>query len=197
MAQEIIVQPEDVWRIFESEEWYLRDHMKAIGLNRQFGAAVYLSSEGGAPVITAYLDDDEVESEYCTDQADCRLTAKRFFDDYLTEKVIDKAVNTEIDSIQSHFEQQCEIDDRESELDMAVEDFLSVALDSTTIADYFDDAEEVFEDIKDHFIEYLARKFGLPIRRPMFLEDEDGKEFYEDYPYDCMVFDDEDNPIYK
>ena len=25
----------------------------------------------------------------------------------------------------------------------------------------------------------------------------DGEEFFTEYPYECMIFDDEDNPIYK
>ena len=56
---------------------------------------------------------------------------------------------------------------------------------------------EVYDDLKEHFLEYMARKWGLVIHRPMFLEDENGEEFYEDYPYDCIEFEDEDNPIYK
>jgi hypothetical protein len=43
----------------------------------------------------------------------------------------------------------------------------------------------------------MARKWGLMIRRPMFLEDEAGEEFFEEFPYDCIEFEDEDNPIYK
>ena len=31
----------------------------------------------------------------------------------------------------------------------------------------------------------------------MILEDENGEEFFEEYPYDCMEFDDPDNPVYE
>ena len=51
------------------------------------------------------------------------------------------------------------------------------------------------DDIKEHVLEYIARKHRLPIYRPMYLEGEDGKDFYSEYPYEEMIFD--YNPIYE
>ena len=31
---------------------------------------------------------------------------------------------------------------------------------------------------------------GISVFRPMMLEDEDGEEFYDEYPYDLLTFED-------
>lgn len=86
-------------------------------------------------------------------------------------------------------EQQWEIERSEEIFDEAVEYFISSIVEDEVIN------PEVIQDCKDHFLEYMYRKFGLTIRRPMILEDEDGEDFFEEYPYECMVF--EDAPLYS
>ena len=100
------------------------------------------------------------------------------------------------DEEESLLEQQDAIEEREMELDIAVSEFISAVLGGDAYLDS-EDYDDIIEDCKDHFLEYLARKHGLDIFRPMVLEDEDGEDFYEEYPYECMEFDDEDNPIYQ
>ena len=89
------------------------------------------------------------------------------------------------------------ITEREDELDQAVMDFLATVLGEGFYDLDSDSNGEIVEDCKEHFLEYIARKFSISIYRPMYLEDEDGTDFYTDTPYENMVFDDEDNPIYK
>lgn len=87
--------------------------------------------------------------------------------------------------------------EREEELDQAVMDFLATVLGEAFYDLDADSSGELIEDCKDHFIEYIARKYSFTeIFRPMYLEEEDGTEFYTDTPYDEMEYDDEDNPIY-
>lgn len=197
MAQHIIVQSSEVWGLFQREREVLATHQRKIGENPEFGAEVFLEESDGKPNIVAYLDDEEVYSELCVSESDCKTTVQKFYDEYLTEKVLNRYFGEEDEDDYTHFEEQSEIDDREAELDMAVEDFLGVVLDGFSLDDVVDVSDEICEDIKEHFLEYLARKWCLPIRRPMYLEDEDGEEFFEEYPYECMEFEDEDNPIYK
>lgn len=197
MAQHIIVQSSEVWGLFQREREVLATHQMKIGENPEFGAEVFLEESGGKPNIVAYLDDEEVYSELCVSESDCKTTVQKFYDEYLTEKVLNRYFGEEEEYDYTHFEEQSEIDDREAELDMAVEDFLGVVLEDFSLDDVVDVSDEICEDIKEHFLEYLARKWCLHIRRPMYLEDEDGEEFFEEYPYECMEFDDEDNPIYK
>lgn len=199
MAQHILVEASDVWGLFQKEKEELSGHERKIADNPEFGAVVCLSEEQGKPNIIAYLDDEEVYEELCVSESDCKMTVQKFYDEYLTEKVLNRYFGEEEEEDYTHLEEQTEIDERESELDDAVLYFLEIAMDMSgyTLDDFTDEADEIYEDVKDHFLEYLARKWGLPIRRPMYLEDEDGEEFFEEYPYDCMEFDDEDNPIYN
>lgn len=197
MAQHIIVQSSEVWGLFQREREALATHQMKIGENPEFGAEVFLEESGGKPNIVAYLDDEEVYSELCVSESDCKTTVQKFYDEYLTEKVLNRYFGEDEEDDYTHFEEQSEIDDREAELDMAVEDFLGVVLEGFSLDDVVDVSDEICEDIKEHFLEYLARKWCLHIRRPMYLEDEYGEEFFEEYPYECMEFDDEDNPIYK
>ena len=90
------------------------------------------------------------------------------------------------------------IAERELELDDAFTMLLDTLIEEDLGLFFGAEADEILEDIKDHTLEYLYRKHGISVRRPMVLEDEETNEdFFEEYPYDSMVFEDEDNPLYK
>lgn len=87
--------------------------------------------------------------------------------------------------------------ERERELNDSLEDFLRVVSpnDATKIMTS-PEGKKVFENIKEHFLEYLYRKHKINIYRPMLMDYGDGCPEYEEYPYDNMEFADETNPIY-
>ena len=90
------------------------------------------------------------------------------------------------------------IAERELELDDAVSMLLDTVIEEDVAMFLGPEADEICEDIKDHILEYLYRKHGISTRRPMVLEDtETGEDFFEEYPYEHMEFEDEDNPMYK
>lgn len=197
----IITQPQDVWSLFLKERDVLRTQLKEIAENPEFGVVVYLTCSAEMAEIVVDVDDNEFYSETCFNEQDCTATVRMVYEKYLTDKIIDIFCEDEEEQEQekAYRRQQIEIDidDRESQLDIAIYDFLGVVLDDFSLDDFTDESDKIYEDIKEHFLEYLARKWGLPIRRPMYLEDENGEEFFEEYPYDCMEFEDEDNPTYN
>lgn len=72
------------------------------------------------------------------------------------------------------------IEDREDELDMLVFNFI----DGITDGDDLDEiTDEVLQDCKEHFLEYIYTKHGIQAYRPMVLCDETGNEMIFDYPY--------------
>lgn len=90
--------------------------------------------------------------------------------------------------------------EREGELKMAAEDFLEVALYSATAG--FTNLKVLTDDevdeMLDHFLEYLARRFDIKgIYRPMYLRDDKDELFYTEEPYKCMVYEDEGNKVYE
>lgn len=199
--EQIIIPAEDVWKTAQSEWAQLRTHLKKIAENPEFGVVIYLTVDSELAQIVVYIDDNEFYSEQCVSELDCKTTVRKIFDEYLGEKVLNKFLGEEDDEElddeeYTRYEEESEIDEREAEIYEAVVSFLSTILE-TDIDSFVDDADLIYEDCAEHFLEYLSRKWGFEIRRPMYLEDDNGEEFYEEYPYECMEFEDEDNPIYK
>ena len=205
----VIVQPWDVWDVFFKNLPELRSHLKRIAENTEYGVVIYVTEEDNLPDIQVYVDDDLLYSEACVSRDDCAKTVRKIYEDYLTSSVVDKLIEsykqdeepqeemTDDDYEEyAHDELEGEIEEREDEIDLAISDLLETVCDSD-IRTFCDNAEEIMEDCKEHFLEYLYLKWGFEIRRPMFLEDEHGVEFYEEFPYDCIEFEDADDPIYK
>ena len=211
MAAKVFVEAWDVWGVFFQNLDTLRSHLKRIAENPEYGVVIYVTEEDNLPSIQVYIDENVFYTEECLDKNDCTSTVKKIYEEYLSSKVIDKIIekNREEEEPQeemtdddddyeeyTHDELEEEIDEREDEIDLAISDLLSTVCDAD-IRTFCDNAEEIMEDCKEHFLEYLYLKWGFEIRRPMFLEDENGVEFYEEFPYDCIEFEDADDPIYK
>ena len=192
--QEIIIEPFDLWDYLEEQDktGQLDNILYDIAHNEEFGTTVYVTKDNnGKFCISVEADDVEIYSDYIRNREDAEKICKQVYDDYLTDRVIGIIVN-----IQSQLEQEDEIELREEELSELTLQFIMDILGGDT---YFDGTglDEIVDDCKEHFLEYLARKHDLSIYRPMILEDEKGDDFFEEYPYECMVFEDEDNPIYQ
>ena len=201
MSKLIVVQPSEVWDAYLTDEGpYLQSHEKEIAENQEYGAVIYLSEENGHPQIRVYLDDALVYEEICYTKEKCEQVCNMVYEEYLTEKVVNhasghtptitSALKDGPDAPLNKRAEQMEIDAREEELQEAFCEFLAVLIDQ----DIYDPV--MVEDVLDHTIEYMARKYDISIYRPMYLEDKDG-EFFEEDPYECMEYDDPDNPLYQ
>lgn len=196
--QRVIVTPSKLWDYLKEQDkkGKLDTTMFKIATNDEFGIDIYASKDNDSYYIVVEADGNEVDKEYVFDDNDAEATCKRFYAVYLTEKAVDILAGMTAIYEDDGYGAQDEIYSRELRLSDCVSTFISDVLDGNAFLEY-DTFDEIVEDCKEHFLEYLARKHGLDIYRPMILEDEDGKEFFEEYPYEYMVFDDEDNPIYK
>ena len=197
MAAKIQCEPAEVWAVFQREKEKLRTIMWQIAENEELGVVIYLTEEdrGNAmlPSIVVYLNGSELYEECAVNENDCTQTVRKVFYEYLTEE---RLVNKILEADAEDHEE--EIDNREDELDTAVFDFISEVMgEPVDITFGKTKAEEIYEDFKEHALEYLARKWKLNIYRPMILEDENGEEFFEEYPYDVLEFEDKNNPIYR
>lgn len=187
--RDVLVGSFNIANYFRANQTILETRMETIAENDEFGVEIFLSSVNGDPTITVMADDIQ-QYEVTTNLLNLEAICKMVYDRYL-----DNAVSSLSGTSDNNEDLQNDIDDRESELDAAVDDFLGVVLQTFG----YDDGsmiDEIHDDVKEHFLEYLFRKHGVEIYRPMFLEDEDGEEFFEEYPYECMEFEDETNPIY-
>ena len=191
----IIVSEAEVWNYFQDCKDDLKSHMHKIAENTEYGIEIFVTEDSGLPSIVVTADNVQVFEETAVSENDCKKTASEIFDSYLTSKVIATLLGGETKDEPTEVDIEDTIAEREEELDCLMWDFFTGLTDGAYIDGI--DLDTVLEDCKEHFLEYIARKHGILIYRPMILEYEDGTEEVEDYPYEHMEFDDEDNPIYK
>lgn len=217
MAANIIIEPENIWDYFEENLDSLETIMHTVAENKEYGTEICLTNDGGLPCFVVTADDVEVETATCWEKTNCIFEAKRLYDWYLTDKAV-QAIADALDTKEARkfsdvyddegfYDEynystedesllmlEEEIDDRESDLRWAIGNFLETVLsDSNVNGDEFIEMEE---DCLEHFLEYIHLKHGLDIYRPMWIKYEDGSEEFEEFPYEHLDFDDEDNPIY-
>lgn len=181
---DIIISPKDAW-----------DRLAAMGngvnmlvaTNNENGAKLFLTSmvEEDYPVAIVTVDGDLVYEQIVVNSEDCEETVSEVIDTIMYDLV------TEVDGCDNDGTEDL-VAEREAELADAIYDFLNVAVLDTSRVD-----AAVFEDCLEHFLEYIHLKHKLPVYRPMVIEYNDGSESFEEYPYDCLEFDDENSVVYK
>lgn len=180
----IMVEADEVWGYFQQNKDELRNNAHVIAENDEFGVEITIAEEFGFPYIVVTADGYQYTEEYPASKSDCSAIVRELYDTYLTERFFVE------EEEETRFDQEDSISERELELDEAIMCLLEVILEEDP-AMLGANADTICDDIKEHILEYLARKYALPIRRPMVLEDADtGEEFLSEYPYSCMVFDD-------
>lgn len=202
--QRIIIEPQKLWSYIKQQDknGQLDTTMYEIASNDEYGISVYISKDArGRYCIIVEADETEIFNEYVYNEEDARHTCDEVYENYLTDKVINIISDMENGDDEDEdyvfdMELEDEIETRENDLTEFTMNFIMDILGGDAYFDS-DDFDEIIEDCKEHFLEYMARKHGLAIYRPMILEGDDGEDFFEEYPYECMEFDDEDNPIYQ
>lgn len=190
--QKITVAASEVWDYFQKHKAELEKSEHIIAENEEYGVEISITNEEGLPCFMVTADGYQYAEERAISANDCKETVETLYGDYLTEKFVDGADD------ESRLDQEDMIAERELELDDAFTMLLDTLIEEDLGLFFGAEADEILEDIKDHTLEYLYRKHGISVRRPMVLEDEEnGEDFFEEYPYDSMVFEDEDNPLYK
>lgn len=185
--RDIILEPSEVWGYFQRNAGKLQSSYHLIASNDEYGAEIYISADSyGEAQIIAELDGDRMETTVVSNAEECEKVCRSVYDDYLTPSAVSTATQAE-DEIDRANEEECLIEAREQELDGATYDFLMVALDG----EYQEDMDAIIETAKERFLEFIAREMKLPVFRPMHLEDEDGEEFFSEYPYENIIYDDE------
>lgn len=195
MNADINLKAGEVWKYYQSHKKDCRANMMLIASCEDFGIEIYITEEVQNRLsVIVEADDIEVYRESVYSQLDCELTVRKVYGIYLTEKALDAlTVSTEPPEDERFDDEdiQDKIEDRETELQIVFENLIADVIGKIALND-LEISDDVISDIKEHVLEYVARRHGIPVYRPMYLEDEDGKDFYEEYPYDCMVFEDED-----
>lgn len=188
MMENIYVAEDEMWGYFNEHKERLRKNLDLVAENQDIGTAIYLTNDKGTPYLLVYDGDFLMYEEGMVSERDCEKTTGRVYDEYLTESI---KWDDEADGSDEHESEESEDDmiaEREDELDMAVFDFVSTVIGDNAMA-YDANLDAACNDLKEHFLEYMARKHGMEIFRPMKLIDDDGNVWFEDYPYRYLEYD--------
>ena len=193
--QEIMIDSSELWDYCEENEDTLLTAQHMIAENPDYGMSVWITCESGSPEIIVESDDIEIYREEILNGKDAKRTADRIYEEYLSIKAIETVTEAEDDGTvyvdDEDEDNQVLINEREDDLDAAVMEFVNIVSDTGC----YNIKDEVLDDLKEHFLEYMHKTWGIGIYRPMYLEDVDtGEEYFTEYPYEDMVFDDEDDP---
>ena len=193
--QDIMIDSSELWDYCEENEDTLLTAQHMIAENPDYGMSVWITCESGSPEIIVESDDIEIYREEILNEKDAKRTADRIYEEYLSIKAIETVTEVEDDGTvyvdDEDEDNQVLINEREDDLDAAVMEFVNIVSDTGC----YNIKDEVLDDLKEHFLEYMHKTWGIGIYRPMYLEDVDtGEEYFTEYPYEDMVFDDEDDP---
>lgn len=193
--QDIMIDSSELWDYCEENEDTLLTAQHMIAENPDYGMSVWITCESGSPEIIVESDDIEIYREGILNEKDAKRTADRIYEEYLSIKAIETVTEAEDDGTvyvdDEDEDNQVLINEREDDLDAAVMEFVNIVSDTGC----YNIKDEVLDDLKEHFLEYMHKTWGIGIYRPMYLEDVDtGEEYFTEYPYEDMVFDDEDDP---
>lgn len=202
MSVRQILKPEEVWEYWMEHPDEIIGQTFEIASCSDFGISVYMVANNASELrISVEADDTEIYDEAVINNVDCLKTCEKIYNDYLfcsMQAILETlGVGNVVTEQQRALEeiQKDEIDEREESISEYIREFIAEMIGFNV---HFDIDDDVIEDIKEHFLEYMSRKHSIPIYRPMYLEDADtGEDYYAEYPYEDMVFDDEDNPLYK
>lgn len=179
------IPAEEVWDIFQYQIRRMPDEPLLVGESDTTDVSIAVFNDDGIPYVIVYRDDEEVFGENAFSKTDLESVISHAWEVFFKaseEKEMIDSWEEEREAV----EQFEEIEYREDELDIAVMEFLDVVMDGEA-PPFNEESAKMYADIKEHFLEYVYKKHGLSPRRPMFLEDENGEDFYTEYPYPCMI----------
>ena len=184
----IIHVPADrVWAYFKRYEGELRSSLHLIAEWEECGIEIYLTAESDFPCIQVFADDTFVEETISASADECEEDADEIYDTYLTQNLFGRMEEFEVSGDHGIAdEDEDKSEEREAELDVALAEFLEIALKNGELPDNesaIDPDDELFQEIKESFLEYLACEIGYRVYRPTICNGVDGKQYVVDFPY--------------
>ena len=205
MGVEIRVPYDRTWSFFVENRQKLNNTMLLLASNMDVEGtttSIYMSEEDRFPQFVVFVDDEPVCITEVCNAKQCVQEAKdlydRLYDDDDPDDILDQFCE-EDDAPATESDEEIENERSICYSEDALDQAFGGLLETIAEQDYYQrpDADKISDDIKELVCEYLYRKYNISVYRPMYLEDEDGKEFFVEHPYEHMVFDDHDNPLYK
>lgn len=179
----IYVEADDVIDVF-FDRVYNTSESKVIAESKEDKIQVLMYDDNGWPHLLVTEDSQPVDSVGIDDVEDAEKVINRIYREYIEGNTPDE----DFEGVR----REIEIEERQTELENAALDFMCVVLE-TEYKYALREIGDSLPEIVDGFLEYLYKKQDIDPYRPMVLVDENGEEFYEEYPYAHMEFDDDTN----
>lgn len=194
----IHIQPCDLWDYFKSHAIQLEQKPVVCATSGEM--EIWLSNDDGIMSFTVFENDIELASFEIFDQDDIpeqyvrALMMLGFDEDEICD---DGDGGFAFENDDAETDDDSETDDEKQDLIFEREEELETILTNTIYDVLGDDGDNVSEKditeatmlLKEVVCDLLAKKYGMPIYRPMWLVDEDGTKFFEEYPYPSIIED--------
>lgn len=190
----IVIDSALVWDYFLENKKELESYIHKIASSTIFGTEIYITNTDGHPCFMVTQDEYTILEQEVHSKEECSATARELYDDYLTDRVVTilSGVSDGVDEDElTAMEIEDIIDEREGILDAAAMSFVLTVTDDNFVDVTGEEFDALIDDLKEHFLEYLYKKHGISVYRPMYLEFEDGTVELSEYPYEEMDFEEE------
>lgn len=188
----IYVHPLEIVEYYQRNKLRLMEYEHKIAESPEEDLAMYIVDDG-FPIINVYIG-DTVISENEADEDTLMAVFQELLEEWgmLDDEIApldedEYGDDTPPDDGADEIEQQAIIEEREEQLDSIVMEMIFDILgdDIDNVAE--PEVEDAAVLVKEAVCDILARRFKLPIYRPMFLRGIDGEKFFSEYPYPQMI----------
>lgn len=189
---EMYFEPNEVWDFYEKDS---NDTDFVIATDDKFGIEIFVSTNlrGMKPSICVECYGDQIDEEFFDNSDECERIATEFYSNYIDGNIhhIIEVCNSkdkpeEIGVPPEEMSVDEMIDERELELEIAVDEFLATV--APDLKDYTDDIDEVYEEVIEIVCRYLYKNYDVSVYRPMYLEDKNCEPCLSMRPYEEMEF---------
>lgn len=175
------IRPKDVWDFYMGNMYRLRyeDYVLAEAVG---GVSVVICVDAAYDlVVMAQFNGKTYSISRPTTPKECEEIVQKLYDKYEISEDLEEQVEADEED-ESVIAEQDEVFEREDQLKLAFYDFMvAVVEDEDLIYDGGFD-EQISEIMEETLVNIAA--YGFPIRRPTYMEDDDGEEKLVDYPYE-------------
>lgn len=183
MSVKVHISPEKTWEFYRENKRRLLEEMVKIAENTDNGFAVYITDEDSAALFSVCKGcGDPIFEKQASCPAESASVARDCYEKYIKScPATSEASDPDLDDID--IEEM--IEERESELIGAMQDFLITVFDTEdSLVAFSDVCEEDFATgVLEHVLRHLALDLGLPVYRPQILSGISGKASLVNYPY--------------
>lgn len=173
--EDVVVSPDEIWEYFEKNAVKLEQAHHRCAQSDNW--SVWITNDDGLPTFTVFCGEEPMHEYEAINKTDAMEQYMLALSD----------IGIEYGDTESLKFEEYDIQERELELDDIISNALSDILGSDWIRVDDDSFKAAVGTAKEVICDILGKQYKFPLYRPMHLIGEDGKEFFEEYPYESLV----------